>query len=91
MTRRIRMALSTALHVALAGALLMGACTDDEPPPGDATADGATATETSDDGDAIEVIGLDYAYGNLPPTVGVGTRLSLVNESDAEAHEIVAL
>lgn len=41
------------------------------------------------DGD-IEVGLIDYAFTGLPSTVAPGTRLSVVNDAEAELHELVA-
>jgi len=50
---------------------------------------------TSDDGpsrsEPIEVTAIDYAYVGLPAEVPAGTEFQLVNDSDVEAHEFVAV
>ena len=49
-------------------------------------------TEASEAGDAeaVEVTAVDYEFEGLPETAPAGTKLSLVNGSDAELHELVA-
>ncbi|MET0909761.1 MAG: hypothetical protein ABWZ99_09840 [Ilumatobacteraceae bacterium] len=42
-------------------------------------------------GTVIEVDAVDYAFENLPDTVSAGTRLTLVNNANAELHELVAI
>jgi len=37
------------------------------------------------------VVAADYAYGDVPASVEAGTRLTLVNRSDKEVHEMVAV
>jgi uncharacterized cupredoxin-like copper-binding protein len=39
----------------------------------------------------VEVTAVDYGYEGLPASIAAGTTLSLVNESDEELHEIVAI
>lgn len=38
----------------------------------------------------VEVTMVDFAYVDLPASVPAGTRLSVVNDADAELHELVA-
>lgn len=64
---------------------------------GDDDTDEATNTESSEttaadtgDGDAIEVVAVDYGYDGLPEQVEAGTTLRLRNASEQEAHELVA-
>ncbi len=47
--------------------------------------DGATRAEP------IEVTAVDYGYTGLPAEVAGGTEIRLVNDSEAEAHEFVAV
>ena len=56
---------------------------------GDATT--TTAAEGEAAGETIEVTAVDYAFEGLPGTLAAGTRVSLVNGSEAEAHEFVAI
>ncbi len=78
-------------------ALLAAGCGDDDDV--DAASDDTTATteaeqeeaeEPAGDDEAIEVTAVDYEFQGLPETAPAGTKLSLVNGSDAELHEIVA-
>ena len=39
---------------------------------------------------SAQVVAADYAYAGVPATVEAGTRLTLVNRSDKEVHELVA-
>lgn len=41
-------------------------------------------------GETIEVVAFDYGFNGLPETVAAGTKLTLVNESTEEVHELVA-
>ena len=87
-----------AVALLLAGAALAvpAACSDD----GDgADASGTdttetTAPDTSDDAaepSVVEVRMVDYGYEGLPDEVPAGTRLTVVNESEVELHEVVAV
>lgn len=53
----------------------------------------ATATETATEAAAetIEVTAIDYGYEGLPETIAAGTTVTMVNSSDAEVHELVAV
>jgi hypothetical protein len=95
-----RLRLRTGLAAVSSLALVVAACGDDSdddttdrtaPAESDATdtADADEPTE-ADDGEAVIVRGVDYAFEDLPDTVSVGTQLTLVNESDEELHELVA-
>jgi uncharacterized cupredoxin-like copper-binding protein len=92
--------------VFLAAGLTLGvvACSDDDDdgPTGISTpaatataAAGATNTPTgstgADDEDTVEITAVDYEYRDLPDTVDVGTTFTMVNDSDEEAHEVVAI
>lgn len=39
----------------------------------------------------VEVTALDYEFADLPETIEAGTKLTLVNESSNELHELVAI
>ena len=55
---------------------------------------GAAASEDADDepqSTTVEVVARDYGFANLPETVAAGTTLTLVNESEVELHELVAV
>jgi plastocyanin len=47
---------------------------------------GAAPTES-----VIEVTAVDFGFENLPERIPAGTTLTLVNESDVELHELVAV
>ena len=94
----------TLLAAALTTGLLFAACGDDDDTT-DAAAEDTTTTvadapagETSEDemadeesaGDVLEVEAVDYAFEGLPDSVPAGTKLSLTNTSEVEAHELVA-
>lgn len=52
----------------------------------------APETTTTEAGpETVEVTAVDYGYAGLPETVKAGTRLTMVNESETEAHELVAI
>jgi len=48
-------------------------------------------SQASDDPVIVEVTALDYAYAGLPGHVTAGTEFRLVNDSELEAHEFVAV
>lgn len=93
--RTFRWARAALIPLAVTGALLV-ACSDDE---GEAEAE-ATATEamtaTAEGtgeamGEALEVTTVDFGYEGLPEKVAAGTKITLVNTSEAELHEFVAI
>ena len=49
---------------------------------------GATAGASASAGAGSEVVGVEYAFENVPDTVAVGTQLGFRNDG-AEAHEMV--
>lgn len=67
---------ATRALVASAALLALAACSDDD------AADGPGV---------VEVIGVDFAFQNVPESVPVGTRLTFVNEAPTELHELVAI
>jgi len=92
--------------LALAGALVVGACSDDEPEDAteaptataeatetatEAPTEAATATPTEDATETVAVTAVDYGYEGLPAEIAAGTMLTLTNASTAELHEIVAI
>ena len=91
----------TLLVAALTTGLLLAACGDDDDTT-DAAAEDTTTTvadtsggEASEDeeaaaGDVLEVEAVDYAFEGLPDSVPAGTKLTLTNSSEVEAHELVA-
>lgn len=89
-------------RVALAGLVLatavLGACSDDdeEASTGDTTETTTPATTeapttTADEPAVLEIAGIDYAFGGMPETIEAGTEIKLVNQSDTELHELVAV
>lgn len=72
---------------------LLGACTDatdDAVPVADETpADDAEPAGAADD-PVVEVRMSDYGFAGLPDSVAAGTRLTVVNDSEEELHEVVA-
>lgn len=101
---RIRRAGRVAVATVLASSLVLAACGDDDDDEATDTttteASGTTteaaetseaATEPSDDGEVVEVHLVDYAFEGLPDSVPAGTRLTVVNDSEVELHEVVAL
>lgn len=49
------------------------------------------STPTAEASQNVEVRAVDYAFEGLPETLPVGSRLTLVNESSEELHELVAI
>lgn len=83
-----RLALVTATVTCLV--LLVTGCGDDDA----AVADPPTIPASSDEGDggdALAVTAVDYGYEGLPDTIEAGTAISLVNGSDSELHELIAI
>lgn len=90
----------------IAAALLVIGCADDPDetaPETDLVADDQAAPDQPDEpegsagpdagsGDqgTVEVTLVDYAFGGVPGSLPAGSRLTVVNESDAELHEVVA-
>ena len=68
--------------VALAATVALAACSAAEEP---ATTTAAPGPQT------IEVTALDYGFSGLPERVPAGTVFTLLNESGAELHELVAI
>lgn len=71
---------------------MSGGCGDDD---ADDASNGDDRPETTagdtGDGEAFEVVAVDYGYEGLPEQVEVGTTLHLRNASAQEAHELVAI
>jgi hypothetical protein len=89
-------------RVAVAGLVLatvaLGACSDDDEEASTAdtteapaTTEAPTTTAAADEPALVEIAGTDYAFGGLPETIEAGTELRLVNQSDTELHELVAV
>ena len=78
--------------VALVGTLGLSACGDDDDEPassGDENTTTSAAEAPAEDGEAVEVKGVDYAFQGLPKEVPAGTEFTFTNASDKEAHEMV--
>ena len=76
-----------ALHMmALAAAALLAGCADGAP--ADAAAPAADASPADDN--VVEVSLVDFSFDGLPDTAPAGTRLTVVNDAEAELHEVVA-
>ncbi len=97
MMTRFRFGLLTAMA---ALAIVATACAGDgatDDPTGEAAAEASTTTEapvtttTEAQRPVVEVTALDYAYVGLPAEVESGTEIRLVNDSDSELHEFVAI
>src|SRR6056297_363938 len=77
----------TARHsIAVAAALVAmtaAGCGSDAP--------AADPDATTGRAEVVEVTAIDYAYVDLPAEVPVGTGFELVNDSDTEVHEFVAV
>ncbi len=69
---------SVAAGAALAAAAALTGCGSD-----DADADDPPGT--------VEIAAIDYAYVDVPESVPAGTTLAMRNDSDVEAHEVVAI
>jgi hypothetical protein len=51
----------------------------------------APSTTTAEESQNVEVRAVDYAFEGFPKTLPVGSRLTLVNNSSEELHELVAI
>lgn len=77
-------AMALALAVAAGGV----ACGNDADP----AQPEADATSTADDtGEAIEVVGVDFAFEGLPAEATAGTSFTFTNASDEEVHEMIVM
>lgn len=59
------------------------------PAPGASPTDSAPADADSAE-PSVTITAVDYAFEGVPATIAAGSRLALTNDSDAEAHELVA-
>ena len=85
------------LTVAALGAItiLVPACADDDSGAGSPTTAPSAAPSTTVGSPAttpqvVEVAAVDFRFDHLPERVSAGSRLTLVNESGSELHELVA-
>lgn len=77
-----------ALAALLALALGLTACGGDDEPAEETTED---ASEEAAAGEEIEITGVDYAFQGAPTEATAGTKLTFVNGSEKEAHEMVLM
>ena len=80
-----------AVVLALMGTALVG-CGDDDSATDDTNAATDSASDSATDdpaGEVLEVSGVNYAFGGLPATVGVGATVSFTNDVEDEVHELV--
>lgn len=89
MTRPMTRPLVPALLVALA--IVAAACSSDDGADTTTTEATTTTTTAASAPATVEVQAIDYAYVGLPAEVPSGTEIRLVNESEAELHEFVAI
>lgn len=81
------------ITLALAVVLVAAACSGDDADTTSTTTTDTTSTTTTDDAPsrAVEVEAIDFAYVGLPAQVDAGTEFRLVNSSEVELHELVAI
>lgn len=87
------------LTIAIAGTALVGCGADSADSADSAAADSAAAAADSSDADATNAAGestvtiraTDYSFLDVPTAVTAGTTFALSNESEVEAHELVAV
>jgi hypothetical protein len=93
-----RRTLRRTIAAGVAAGLLLVACGDDDDtatagtpaPTESAGADGTTTAAPDAAADTVEVSLVDYKFEGLPESVPVGTKLTVVNKSTLELHELVA-
>lgn len=68
----------------IAAAGIVAGCGDDDLATAEPTAD------QTDESTTVEITAVDYAFDDVPATIDAGSRLTLVNESSVEIHELVA-
>lgn len=79
-----------ALAVLLALALGLTACGGDDEGAEEETEGAEEETEAAA-GEEVEVTAVDYAFEGAPATATAGTKLTFVNASEKEAHEMVLM
>lgn len=84
------------LFAALAASLVLAACGGGaEEPTGAETGTGTEAespdTGAAPGGETVEVVGVNYAFEDVPEEVSAGTQLTFRNESEDEFHEVVVM
>ncbi len=80
---------SRLLRLAVAATLLLGACATEEGAEEDE--EEAAATATTQPAEEISVTAKDYAFDGIPAQIDAGSKLSLMNSSAKEVHELIAL
>lgn len=78
--------------LAITFALVVAGCGDDDDVADDETTTTVAPADdrTEEAGEPIAVTAVDYAFEGLPGSVESGAQLTLVNDSTAEVHELVA-
>lgn len=90
MNRRIvRPLVAIVASVALLGAACSSGSEDTTTTQAPTTTEATTTTEAAPP--VVEVQAVDFGYVGLPASVAAGTEIRLVNESDTELHEFVAI
>jgi uncharacterized cupredoxin-like copper-binding protein len=93
----VRSSRSRAMVIALLAVVIAVpmACGDDDADDAAGTtttaAGGTTTTDGNDEAETIEVTLTDYAFEGIPDEVPAGTTFTVVNESEIELHELVAI
>ena len=86
----------TIVGAALSMTLLVAACSSDsntssDQPAAEPSTTSTQAATTTAPPSVVDVVAADYTYLGLPTEIEAGTTIRLVNESDAELHEFVAI
>ena len=72
-------------------AIVAAACSSDDAADTTTTRPSTTTSTTEAAPAVVEIEAIDYAYVGLPREVEAGTEIRLVNESESELHEFVAI
>ncbi len=73
-------------------AIVAAACSSDDAAETTTTRPSTTTTTAAESTPpVVEIQAIDYAYAGLPSEVEAGTEIRLVNESESELHEFVAI
>lgn len=86
----------TIVGAALSMSLLFAACssssdTNSDQPAAEPSTTSTEPVTTTVAPAVVDVVAADYTYLGLPTEIDAGTTIRLVNESDAELHEFVAI
>jgi plastocyanin len=87
----IRRSRVLAVLVALSLGAFLAACGDDDDASDAGTGTTTTAGESDGGGAVIEVELIDFEFIGLPARASVGDRITIVNSSVGEVHEVVVL